>query len=541
MNQAHSSSNLDDILKELEDRFSATSSSAPSAPKPRKRRARIALQKLIGALAFVVVVAGVASAAFLSQNNADLRQQASGASSFSCNGNVCTTYTGDICVDSTDSSKQHLVADGASCKQSDSDTKTYYKIECAPTTEGYRFYCPNSTSGPCFEGQTHIGNFSAGSTVNLNDYTTLGCGRYQFDFNAPGSNPASGNCGARYVDVTTNCTPGQTPPPTNPPGGPTPTPKPYCTVDVVNRVTQADGTVVGQEITDGVLRVVKGQPFTIRARVRNVKNGVVNFVRFRPLATPTSTFILNPTTVSTDNEQPYEATFTPTAVGRNTVRVNVRFNGSEDAICSTDLVVRVKGQCNEACTRNSDCADTSEQDLICHPTAQGGRCRLTANTASETCELSSPTPTPTSTAKPTPTPTPKPGVCISIAMTNITDPNQPAKPGNVVRFTCGNVIGAARYRFRVRQPNGQIVSVNPSTATSNISANYTIPNQFGQYAAQCSVCTGAGDNTCSAWEMLPGVTPTPTSTPRVFPTLTPEDPLPSGGGIPNPLPTPVQM
>jgi hypothetical protein len=73
--------------------------------------------------------------------------------------------------------------------------------------------------------------------------------------------------------------------------------------------------------------------------------------------------------------------------------------------------------------------------------------------------------------------------------------------GNTVTFTCGQVAGAARYEFRVRLPDGNTTSILPVSTNSNVSQPYNITSS-GAYKVQCRICTGAGANTCQAYESL---------------------------------------
>jgi hypothetical protein len=85
-------------------------------------------------------------------------------------------------------------------------------------------------------------------------------------------------------------------------------------------------------------------------------------------------------------------------------------------------------------------------------------------------------------------------------MTNVSNPTAPATDdpefGDAVTFTCGLVNGADHYIFRVIEPDGTIVNLQATGATS---AQYTI-DQAGAFAAQCQICTGAAESTCHPYE-----------------------------------------
>lgn len=105
----------------------------------------------------------------------------------------------------------------------------------------------------------------------------------------------------------------------------------------------------------------------------------------------------------------------------------------------------------------------------------------------------------TSTPPPTTPPVTTPPVgpqCLNITMQNVTGGRVTVLPpqlGDSVRFTCGTVAGVNRYVFRVIEPDGTIV---PLQATGAVSATYNV-EKFGTFKAQCQICTGANDNTCT--------------------------------------------
>jgi hypothetical protein len=70
-----------------------------------------------------------------------------------------------------------------------------------------------------------------------------------------------------------------------------------------------------------------------------------------------------------------------------------------------------------------------------------------------------------------------------------------------VSLTCTPVAGATRYEFRIKLPDGTIKTINPSAAGSANSQEFTI-NQVGGFKAQCRGCTGAGAETCPAYEAI---------------------------------------
>lgn len=136
--------------------------------------------------------------------------------------------------------------------------------------------------------------------------------------------------------------------------------------------------------------------------------------------------------------------------------------------------------CNSNCTATSQCK-TADDDFVCS-TEQGNKCRLESNLGSATCQ---------------PAVGPQ---CLSISLTNVSNPTAPATAdpafGDAVTFTCGLVAQADHYIFRVIEPDGTIVNL---TATGATSAQYNI-DQSGAFVAQCQICTGAAESTCHAYE-----------------------------------------
>lgn len=137
--------------------------------------------------------------------------------------------------------------------------------------------------------------------------------------------------------------------------------------------------------------------------------------------------------------------------------------------------------CNSICTSDAQCQGANP-NMTCVDTAAGKRCRLTSNPTSDVCA-------------------PAVGpMCLNISM-NVNGTarvNGGADPvmGDAVQFTCGTVSGAARYVFRVIEPDGQVVNLQATGATS---ANYTI-NKAGTFRAQCQICTSQEASSCLPFE-----------------------------------------
>ena len=140
-------------------------------------------------------------------------------------------------------------------------------------------------------------------------------------------------------------------------------------------------------------------------------------------------------------------------------------------------------QCNSTCTEVSNCSNVDSK-MTCFTSTDGSKnCRLIANTSSATCQ-------PEKTAP----------QCLSISMTNATTGVSAATAdptlGDNVTFTCGAVTGAAKYIFRVIDPDGVIT---PLTATGRTSQQFTI-TKSGEYNAQCQICTTTNDSSCYVYE-----------------------------------------
>ncbi len=105
---------------------------------------------------------------------------------------------------------------------------------------------------------------------------------------------------------------------------------------------------------------------------------------FTPTATltytPTATFTYTPTITLT-------ATNTPTGTLSPTATFTATYTPSNTP------TTRILASCNQSCSSNADCADSS---MICVTTSNGNRCRLASNVNSDTCTSTVATNTPTS-------------------------------------------------------------------------------------------------------------------------------------------------
>ncbi|HYD34936.1 MAG TPA: hypothetical protein VD999_02620 [Vitreimonas sp.] len=150
--------------------------------------------------------------------------------------------------------------------------------------------------------------------------------------------------------------------------------------------------------------------------------------------------------------------------------------------------------CNSECGNDAQCA-TADSRLKCIDTgATGKRCRLPENPTSGSCQA------------------PVGPQCLSIQMTNVTNPSAPATQdpamGNAIRITCGEVAAitqSGKYQARIVEPDGVLVNLQ---MTGRVSNNYTI-TKTGLHAAQCRICTTQDDTSCHSYEnpFGTGVTP----------------------------------
>lgn len=112
---------------------------------------------------------------------------------------------------------------------------------------------------------------------------------------------------------------------------------------------------------------------------------------------------------------------------------------------------------------------------------------------------------PATTPPPGETPPPPVGPqCLNIEMIDAGSGQAVSSPaaGQTVRFLCGPEDGAITdYDFRVIEPDGNIVNIEPTSSGARQSQNYTIRNAAGQYHAQCRICTSGG---CQPFEPVPG-------------------------------------
>lgn len=158
-------------------------------------------------------------------------------------------------------------------------------------------------------------------------------------------------------------------------------------------------------------------------------------------------------------------------------------NGSETATCDTNCKRKdiVTYACNSTCTTDAQC-QTSNPGYVCDPSAR--TCRLASNPTSTTCE-------PLAAA-----------ACLNISL-NVNGQqvafgaDDPVR-GDIIQLVCAQAPRAARYIFRVTEPNGQLVILQ-SVNGSNVSQPYNV-TKAGAFKAQCQICTGAANSTCLPFE-----------------------------------------
>lgn len=84
---------------------------------------------------------------------------------------------------------------------------------------------------------------------------------------------------------------------------------------------------------------------------------------------------------------------------------------------------------------------------------------------------------------PSPSPSPRP-MCLTISMNN-----DAPKINDQVVFTCAQIPGATSYRFRVKEPDGNTITL---AAEGNKSASYTI-TKSGKFIAECALSDSQGE------------------------------------------------
>ncbi len=97
--------------------------------------------------------------------------------------------------------------------------------------------------------------------------------------------------------------------------------------------------------------------------------------------------------------------------------------------------------------------------------------------------------------------------CLALWMASVDNPTVSLtnpKVGDRIFLGCGQVQGAARYIFKVTEPDGNVTNLGPLdvTAAPTTSEAYSITKQ-GRHYAQCQICTGQADSTCFPYETLP--------------------------------------
>ena len=174
--------------------------------------------------------------------------------------------------------------------------------------------------------------------------------------------------------------------------------------------------------------------------------------------------------------------------------------------------------CDRSSPNTNDCTDVLEGTGCQNLAGENGSCQVVqVGAANNECGCfpgsggppSPPTPPPPPTSPPTPPPPPPPPpagpMCLSISMTlagqasQTLSNSQPPKLGNSVEFVCGNVQGADAYVFRVIEPDGTVVKLDPVSTGASRSQPYTV-KKAGTFAAQCQFCSGG---TCQPFEQSP--------------------------------------
>lgn len=207
-----------------------------------------------------------------------------------------------------------------------------------------------------------------------------------------------------------------------------------------------------------------------------------------------------------------------------------RFTVGNTCTCSLDATI-CGSQSATTCVgepENSACTTVLGNPGICKFETDQGTCNcvpgaatlpptstpvpLPTNTSVPTTPgqpTSTPVPLPTNTPLPTSTPggptntptnTPVLLTCNNIVMENEATQQENVAPasGDIVKFVCSTVIGATRYEFRVRLPNGTYIDIPVSLAAINESQEYQIPFA-GTFNAACRACATPDANSCSPW------------------------------------------
>lgn len=495
---SNSSAKLDDILRELEERFgSADSSSSNNRRKNSKRKNKFS-QNLVAAFALMITVVGGAAGFYLQGVNQELRQQA-GTSSVPIG--HCDDYNANLW------GACNNVAEGTLCSWGENTCQNGYNVLKCGNKQWLPNYgdsrndmcsniCPwNGADGkPLPASQCCPQGGDACQLDNPADKYT--CVPDPFVTECQVFSPSCGNVGVRkaicwwpnddagrtacYEGAKNgNCDGGTTTPPDQPgqSSPPVATPAPSCVVDMV--VTSSGfGTSDVPKAADGALLVRRGSKVTVTARIIDKAQGKISRIRFKGI---------DPVYARPDE-------FLQTTNGSNCT-----WNGDQ----SLD-------ECSREYTVNPNMTSVEEGgeprvkvEAVAEITGKDG------NISSITCqnEVKMKLVDTSATATPVPTTPPIAGICIGIQMNNLSRPGQAPKVGDNINFTCGKITGGIRYQFRMRLPNEpEPTPLGAATAGGNVSIPYTVPNLAGSFSAQCSVCTRTS---CSEWEHWPGQVPTP--------------------------------
>lgn len=502
-----SSQSLDDILKELEEKFgtsSAQTSSASSSKSPkRSSKSTFPLQTILGMFVFVLVAIGGAAGYYLTNyTTQDVRQQAAAPTG------GCGTIGQVIC----DNNDRYI------CKRSEQDAQVGFwdrdgtcgdpggvcgNIKCEdycanPANGGGPGYCnrrlfcnvddPNPSadkycdcfppttcsdgtkicSGSCSGG----GGGGGGGTGDVCSGPGAECVVGQENCGSVGKQSGSGTCSN---------------------GG-------MCCVDKSGVDTPSFGCEIRTSVTGLANPMEVGQLDRINQAVWGMK-GIFQYMEYRALD-PGQLMIArydgtDPVVMRQRTEFP-TSTIHALAMAPGSGRIRVRVFAKRCPACSTEV----------ACTRTLSTViladETPTPTFTVTPTFT-----LTPTLTFTPTPTNTNTPTPTNTSTPvatstnTPVPTTTPGgVCMSVRVNNLTQ-NGGEVPiyNDLVSLTCGQIASASHYGFRIIYPNGETVNLDASEAGSNTSTAFSL-NQSGVYAAQCRLCSGTTPDTCQEWEEL---------------------------------------
>ncbi|MEO8581520.1 MAG: hypothetical protein ABI425_02955 [Patescibacteria group bacterium] len=516
-----SNNGLDEILKELEQRFGINTDQSENQSDSKKNSGvnfkRYGKNQIIGGLTLVLLVVGAVAGIYLGQTNQENRQQAFNPydTCVSGDGNCLGHGDGFACSSNGRCSLSQLNG-SCSCDQTNPIPTSTISLGCS---SGQEFLNESTCNAICGGGciQAGIGYCCVGSGSNPTNTPS-----------SPGitNTPKPTNTSVPTTPGAPTNTPvpvSTTQPPASTPGNPVNTPVPVpatatpptsCGNSIVNTGEQCDDG--NSNNNDYCLNNCTLSSYCKFYDLEGLPIG-----EMQPLGSPYSAdgiqfssngqyWVGNYASVLID---PAGGAASPVhgicvnncAQGAFDIFFNppvdffgiVVFSGpSLDPVTSTTGLTYYYGTSSSQYVSNTETAYTR------HTISQTGinRVNLTSSNSYEgwddivICRFPTPTSTPTTAIGPT---------CngIKVSYGNSNEPTRPVRIGDNLTFTCGTLSSAARYEFRLFLNGVFLQNINPISTSASISQPFPIA-QSGNYSAQCRMCTDSTATSCQSWEPL---------------------------------------